>query len=485
MDIASLTIAEAHDLLARRELTSVELTRAALSRIEEARPLNAFIRVTPDVALLDAERADRRIARGEGGLLTGIPMALKDILSTRGIPTTCASRILYNYVPQYDATVVSRLADAGAVLLGKTNMDEFAMGSSNENSAFGPVRNPWDLERVPGGSSGGSAAAVASRGVYYALGTDTGGSIRQPAALTGVVGLKPTYGRVSRFGLVAFASSLDQIGPFARSVRDAAAVLQAIAGHDPLDSTSLNAPVPDYLGSLTGDIRGVRLGVPREYFGEGMEPGVQAAVESAIDVMRDLGAEIIDISLPHTDVALSTYYVISPAEAMANLARYDGVRQGLSVRGEDVWEMFARTREEGFGPEVKRRLLLGTYVLSAGYHDAYYVKAQKVRTLVRADFEAAFRDVDALLAPTSPTVAFPIGERAADPLSMYLADVYTVPINIAGNCAVSIPAGLSGHLPVGVQIIGPPLGETRILQVAEAFQRTTDFHTLTPGVLTS
>jgi len=477
MNLPYLTITEARDRLSRREISSVELTRTLLERIEQidAR-VGAFLLTTADLALDQAETADERLARGEGGPLTGVPVALKDILSTCGITTTCGSRILENYVPQYSATVVNRLLDAGAVVLGKTNMDEFAMGSSNENSAFGPVHNPWDLERVPGGSSGGSAAAVAAGEAIYALGTDTGGSIRQPAALTGTVGLKPTYGRVSRFGLVAFASSLDQVGPITRSVADAALVLHAIAGADDLDSTTIRAPVPEYERSLSGDVRGMRLGVPREYFGEGMEPGVEAAVREALEVLRQLGATIQDVSLPHTEYALSTYYIISPAEAMANLARYDGVRYGLSVAGEDIWEMFGRTREVGFGREVKRRILLGTYALSAGYYDAFYLKAQKVRTLVRRDFEGAFERVDALVAPTTPTTAFRLGEKTADPLQMYLSDVYTVPINMAGICSISVPAGFSRGLPVGLQVLGRPLAEETILRVAHAFELATDHH---------
>jgi aspartyl-tRNA(Asn)/glutamyl-tRNA(Gln) amidotransferase subunit A len=411
---------------------------------------------------------------------------MKDILSTRGIPTTCGSRILERYVPQFSATAVERLEAAGAVLLGKTNMDEFAMGSSNENSAYGPVRNPWDLDRVPGGSSGGSAAAVASGEAVFAIGTDTGGSIRQPAALTGTVGLKPTYGRVSRHGLVAFASSLDQVGPITRSARDAALVLETIAGHDSRDSTSLADPVPTYTDALTGDLRGLRLGVPAEYFQEGTDPDVERVIRVAIETFRELGAEVDEtVTLPHTHYALSTYYIIAPAEAMANLARFDGVRYGLSLPGEDLWEMYAATREAGFGREVKRRILLGTYVLSAGYYDQYYRKALQVRTLVRQDFESIFRTHNALLAPTSPTTAFRIGERTADPLQMYLADVFTVPVNIAGNCAVSVPAGFAGGLPVGLQIIGPPLGEDIILRVADAFQRTTSHHLARPPILES
>lgn len=482
-DTAYSTIEEAASLLARGETSAVELTQHALRRIDAIdSELHAFLLTTPDVALLQAREADRRIAQGAAGPLTGIPMALKDILSTRSILTTCGSKILESYVPQYDAGVVERLRAAGSVLLGKTNMDEFAMGSSTENSAYGPVRNPWNLDRVPGGSSGGSAAAVAAGEVMFALGTDTGGSIRQPAALTGTVGMKPTYGRVSRFGVVAFGSSLDQVGPIARTVSDAARVLQVIAGHDPRDSTSLNAPVPDYGSALTGEVRGLKLGVPREYFGTGMQPEVETTVRNAIDVYRELGAEVTEVSLPHTDYALSTYYIISPAEAMANLARYDGVRYGLSVPGDTIWEMFGRTRDVGFGKEVKRRILLGTYALSAGFYDAYYVKAQKVRTLVRRDFEEVFSRVDALVAPTTPSVAFPIGEKTDDPLDMYLSDVYTVPINIAGLCAISIPAGFAHDLPVGLQIIGKPLGEDTVLRVAHAFERATDHHLQHPDV---
>ena len=481
MNLPYATITEARDLLRRGDISSVELTRAYLDRIERIDPrIGAFLRTTPELALRQAREADDRLARGCAGPLTGIPIALKDILSTEGITTTCGSRILEDYVPQYSATVVRRLFDAGVVLLGKTNMDEFAMGSSNENSAFGPVRNPWDLERVPGGSSGGSAAAVAAGETVFAIGTDTGGSIRQPAALTGTVGLKPTYGRVSRFGLVAFASSLDQIGPITRSVADAATVLKEIAGPDPLDSTAIDAPVPNYERSLTGDIEGVRLGVPREYFGQGIDPCVQSVIYEALDTYRRLGATVEEVSLPHTEYALSTYYIVSPAEAMANLARYDGVRHGLSVVGEDIWEMFGRTREVGFGREVKRRILLGTYALSAGYYDAYYLKAQKVRTLVRRDFEAAFERVDVLVTPTTPTVAFRLGEKTSDPLQMYLSDVYTVPINMAGICGVSIPAGHCEGLPVGLQILGRPFGEETILRVAHAFEQATDHHVRRP-----
>jgi aspartyl-tRNA(Asn)/glutamyl-tRNA(Gln) amidotransferase subunit A len=471
-----ITISQAADQLRRRELSSVELTSSVLDRIQRLDSrLNAFVSVTADLALLRARKADERLAAQDSTPLTGIPMAIKDIVSTEGVRTTCGSRILENYIPQYSATAFRRLEEAGAVLVGKTNMDEFAMGSSTENSAFHPSRNPWDLSRVPGGSSGGSAVAVASGLCLFALGTDTGGSIRQPAALTGTIGLKPTYGRVSRFGLVAFASSLDQIGPIARTVRDAASVLQVIAGHDPRDSTSLDAPVPDYCAALTGDLAGVRLGVVREWMGEGMSQGVRAAIDKALEILRTLGAELCDVSLPHAEYALSTYYIIAPAEAMANLARYDGVRYGLSAEGEDIWEMFGRTREAGFGREVKRRILLGTYALSSGYYDAYYLKAQKVRTLVRRDFDRALRQVDGLVAPTTPTEAFAIGEKASDPLQMYLSDVYTVPANIAGIPAMSVPAGFAGHLPVGLQILTAPLQEKTMLRIADAFERATGF----------
>ena len=477
MDPTYLTIRDARALLDTRQVTSVELTEAALRRIETLDShVCAFLKVTPEAAIAAAHSADERLRRGEGGTLTGIPMALKDILSTAGINTTCGSRILETYVPRYTATAVQRLIEAGAVPLGKTNLDEFAMGSSTENSGYFPTHNPWDLERVPGGSSGGSAAAVASGMAVFALGTDTGGSIRQPAALTGTVGLKPTYGRVSRYGLVAFASSLDQIGPITRSVEDAAMVLGCIAGHDPCDSTSLQAPVPDYARSLDGDLRGVRLGLPTEYFEQGVAPGVETAVRDAVQLYRDLGASVQEMSLPHTRYALSTYYIIAPSEARANLARYDGVRYGLSCPGVDIWEMFSRTRQAGFGTEVKRRILLGSYALSAGYYEAYYVKAQKVRTLVRRDFERAFEQVDALITPTTPTVAFRIGEKTSDPLEMYLSDVYTVPINIAGICGMSLPAGFSDGLPVGLQILARPLGETTMLRVAHAFERATDYH---------
>ncbi len=482
-DLWRLSISEASESLARREISAVELTRAHLDRIEDVEGrVRAFVTVTDQDALREAEEIDRRRAEGQAlGPLAGVPLAIKDVLCTKGVRTTCSSRILEHFVPPYDATVIARLRAAGAIFLGKTNMDEFAMGSSTENSAFFPTHNPWDLDRVPGGSSGGSAAAVAAGEAMGALGTDTGGSVRQPGALTNTVALKPTYGRVSRYGLVAFASSLDQVGPFARSARDAALILQAIAGYDPLDSTSLNAPVPDYTAALTGDISGLRVGVPKEYFGEGAEPGVSAAVEAAIETLKGLGAEIGECSLPHTRYGVAAYYIIAPAECSANLARYDGVKYGLSVRNGDD-DPTAATRAAGFGAEVKRRIMLGAYALSSGYYDAYYLKAEKVRTLIRSDFASAFERFDVLVAPTSPTVAFKIGEKVSDPYAMYLNDVYTIPTNLAGNCGISIPGGFSEGLPVGLQLIGPNLGEATLLRVADAFQRVTDFHTRWPDL---
>jgi aspartyl-tRNA(Asn)/glutamyl-tRNA(Gln) amidotransferase subunit A len=482
-----LSIGEASERLERRDISSVELTRAHLDRIGEVEGrVKAFVTVDEQGALREAERVDQ--ARREGqtlGPLAGIPLAIKDVLCTQGLPTTCSSRILEGFVPPYDATVVRKLREAGAVFVGKTNLDEFAMGSSTENSAFFPTRNPWDLERVPGGSSGGSAAAVAVGEAMGSLGTDTGGSVRQPGALTNTVALKPTYGRVSRFGLIAFASSLDQVGPFARSARDCALLMQAIAGHDPLDSTSLDQPVPDYLAALTGDIKGLRVGVPQEYFVEGLAPGVREVVEQTIETLKSLGAKVSECSLPHSRYGVAAYYIIAPAECSANLARYDGVKYGLSVRqGDDLVEAMARTRAEGFGAEVKRRIMLGTYALSAGYYDAYYLKAEKVRTLIKQDFDQAFERFDVLIGPTSPTVAFKLGEKLADPYSMYLNDVFTIPVNLAGNCAISIPGGFSEGLPVGVQLIGPHLGEATLLRVADAFACATDFHTRWPELET-
>ncbi|MGB9859831.1 MAG: Asp-tRNA(Asn)/Glu-tRNA(Gln) amidotransferase subunit GatA [Moorellaceae bacterium] len=459
--------------MARREISSVELTEAMLERIEQVEGrIKAFVTLTPEVALEQARAVDAARARGEElGPLAGIPMALKDNLCTAGIRTTCSSKMLENWVPPYDAFVVKKLKEAGAVLLGKLNMDEFAMGSSTENSRFFPTRNPWDLERVPGGSSGGAAAAVAAGEAFYSLGSDTGGSIRQPASFCGVVGLKPTYGRVSRFGLVAFASSLDQIGPLTRDVTDCALVLQAIAGHDPADSTSADLPVPDYLAALRPEIKGLKVGVPREYFGSGMEPEVAAVVRRAIDRLADLGALCEEISLPHTEYALPAYYLVAPAEASSNLARYDGVAYGFRLPGTDIVDMYMKTRREGFGPEVKRRIMLGTYALSAGYYDAYYLKALKVRTLIRRDFEEAFKRFDVLVTPTSPTVAFRLGEKVDDPLAMYLSDLCTIPVNMAGLPAISIPCGFSQGLPVGLQLIAPPFEEERLLRVAYTLEQ--------------
>ena len=489
-----LSVAEASRLLSSREISSAELTDACLERIAAVDgQISAYVTVTADLARQQAADADRRIAahRREGSHaspLTGVPMQVKDLLCTNGVATTCASRMLAEYVPVYDATAVSRLREPGAVLLGKGNMDEFGMGSSTENSAFFPTRNPWDTERVPGGSSGGSAAAVAAGAAPFALGTDTGGSIRQPASFCGVTGLKPTYGRVSRYGLVAYASSLDQVGPLARDAADCALILQAIAGHDPRDATSLPDPVPDYSAALTGDISGLRLGVPSEYFAEGMDEGVRAAVTAAIDQLAALGAEIREVSLPTTEYALACYYIIAPSECSANLARYDGVKYGYSHQGDgDMWEAMERTRQHGFGPEVKRRIMLGAFALSSGYYDAYYHKAQQVRTLIRQDFTRVFREVDALAAPVSPVVAFPIGDRADDPVRMYLVDVYTLPVNMAGLPAMSVPCGFAPSdtdqdLPVGLQLIGPHLSEPTLLNIAHTYQQATAWHRERPAL---
>lgn len=469
--------------LRARELSAEDLVRSCLARIEAVEPeVRAFLERTPDLALEQARAVDARLAAGEElPAVAGIPLALKDVLTTRGIRTTCGSRILEDYVPPYDCTPWERLRAAGSVLLGKTNCDEFAMGSSNENSAFGPVHNPWDLARVPGGSSGGSAAAVAAGEVVWALGTDTGGSVRQPAALCGVVGMKPTYGLVSRYGLIAFASSLDTVGTFTRSVRDAAVLLSAIAGRDPRDATSLDAAQADLSEGLGSDVRGLRVGVIAEALGEGVEPGVRDAVRAAVERLAGMGAEVGDASLPHAGYALSAYYLIAPSEASSNLARYDGVRYGLRVEGRDSVEMMMRTRGEGFGPEVKRRIILGTYALSAGYYEAYYGQAQKVRTLVIRDYEAAFERFDVLVSPTSPTTAFRIGEKVDDPLAMYLSDVFTIPANLAGVPAISIPCGLDERgLPVGLQLTGPVLGEQAVLRAAHALERELAFSARPP-----
>ena len=463
---------------------ALELAEAALARAEAARGLGAFLRLRPEGARAEAAESDARRARGERlSPLDGVPLAIKDNLIQEGEPCGCASRILEGFVAPYQGTPVARLLAAGAVILGRTNMDEFAMGSSTENSARGPTRNPWDAERVPGGSSGGSAAAVAVGIVPGALGSDTGGSIRQPASLSGVVGLKPTYGRVSRYGLVAFASSLDQVGPLARSALDCALLLEAIAGHDPADSTSLPDPVPRYRDALSGDVRGLRIGLPREFFEErsAADPAVLACVREALGELERAGAELRAVGLPHAQHAIATYYLIATAEASSNLARYDGVRFGRRAAAASLGEMYRRTRSQGFGPEVKRRILLGTYVLSAGYYDAYYRKAMKIRTLLRRDFEAAFADCDVLASPTSPEVAFRIGEKSKDPLRMYLSDIYTVSANLAGVPAISLPCGFAHALPVGLQLLGRPLDEATLLRAADAYQRRTDWHLRRPG----
>ena len=476
-NLHSLTAHEARTLLDAGEITSVELTTAALERVAQVDgSIKAFITITDELALEQAKQADARIAAGEAQPLTGIPMALKDNMVTRGIRTTCASRILENFVPPYDATVTGRLYQQGATLIGKGNLDEFAMGSSNENSAFHPTHNPWALDRVPGGSSGGPAAAVAADECLFALGSDTGGSIRQPAALCGIVGMKPTYGLVSRFGLVAFASSLDQIGPLTKDVTDCAIVLNAIAGNDPNDSTSLQFDVPDYTQALTEDLRGLRIGVPTEYFGEGLDASVESVVRRGIDTLQALGAEVEDTSLPSAPYALAVYYIIAPSEASANLARYDGVKYGFSAQDADsVWDALEKTRQHGFGQEVKRRIMLGAYALSAGYYDAYYLQAQRVRTLIRREFEQVFKRFDAVVMPTSPTVAFELGEKTADPLQMYRNDILTIPANIAGIPGISVPAGMSEGLPVGLQLMGPAMSESIILRIAYAFEQATDF----------
>jgi aspartyl-tRNA(Asn)/glutamyl-tRNA(Gln) amidotransferase subunit A len=485
MDLYRSTMHALHQQLVNGTMRATTLLESVLRRIEVAEgQVHAYLTVTAEPARQQAAAADAAFARGEvASPLQGIPLAIKDNICTQGVRTTCASRILENFVPPYDATVMQRLRAAGAVLLGKTNMDEFGMGSSTENSAFGPTHNPWGgLRYVPGGSSGGSAAAVAADMCMAALGTDTGGSIRLPAAMTGVVGLKPTYGRVSRFGLVAFASSLEQIGPLTKDVQDAALLLQAIAGHDPYDSTSGAVPVPDYSQVLERGVQGMKLGVPREYFVAGMDPEIEQAVRTAIDTLRALGAELVEVSLPHTRYAIATYYILANAEASSNLARYDGVRYGRrSAQPGNLLEMYAQSRAEGFGAEVKRRIMLGTYALSAGYYDAYYKKAQQLRTLFRQDFYQAFAQCDALLTPVAPTPAFRLGERLQDPLQMYLADIFTVPINLAGLPAIAIPCGWHQQtLPIGLQIIAPPFREETVLQIAAAFERATDFHTRKP-----
>ena len=483
MVLTDLGISELSAAYRRGECTPTQAVEAHLERIAALDgELRAFVTVTRETALAQAEAADGRFRSAQPrGPLDGVPVALKDVLCTRGIRTTCGSKILEQFVPPYDATVVARLVDAGAVLLGKLNMDEFAMGSSTEHSAFFMTRNPWDVDRVPGGSSGGAAAAVAAGLAAATLGTDTGGSIRQPAAFCGVVGLKPTYGRVSRYGLIAFASSLDQIGPFGRSVEDAARVLQAIAGVDPMDSTSVDAPVPDYLAALARGVEGLRVGIPDEYFIDGMDPEVESAVRQAIATLEKLGARAERVSLPHTEYGLAVYYLIAPAEASSNLARYDGVKYGLRTPGgRDLIDMYSKTRAAGFGAEVKRRVMLGTYALSAGYYDAYYGRAQRVRTLLRRDFQQAFERVDAIAAPTTPGVAFKFGEKA-EPLQMYLNDVFAVPVNLAGLPGLSVPAGFTAAgLPIGLQLIGRPFDEATLLRAGHAYECATPWHARRP-----
>ncbi|WP_374305194.1 Asp-tRNA(Asn)/Glu-tRNA(Gln) amidotransferase subunit GatA [Ferrovibrio sp.] len=480
VDPASLTIAGALEGLAKKDFTSVELTQASIEAMQAAKPLNAMITETPEKALEMAKASDARRAAGKAGLLEGIPLAIKDLFCTEGVLTTAASHILDGFKPAYESTATANLWQAGAVMLGKLNLDEFAMGSSNETSYYGPAINPWRAQDgtrlVPGGSSGGSAAAVAAGFALGATGTDTGGSIRQPASLCGITGIKPTYGRVSRWGIVAFASSLDQAGPMTRSVRDSALMLQAMAGFDPKDSTSVDTPVPDYTASLEAGVKGLRIGIPREYRMDGMNPEILALWEQGKQWLKDAGAEIVDIHLPHTHYALAAYYIVAPAEASSNLARYDGVRYGLRVPGKDLIEMYENTRGEGFGREVQRRIMIGTYVLSAGYYDAYYTKAQRVRTLIKKDFEQAFQRVDAILTPTAPNTAFPLGAKTDDPITMYLNDVFTVPVNLAGLPGMSLPAGLSADgLPWGLQLIGRPFDEATLLRVGRTVEKAANF----------
>lgn len=476
MSLLRESIRELHKRLAARELTAGDLVEESLRQIEQVDDqVRAFLTVDADGARVRAAELDKQLAAShERGLLAALPVGVKDNICTEGIVTTCGSKILANYQPIYNATVVDQLASAQAITVGKMNMDEFAMGSSTENSGFHLTHNPWDLERVPGGSSGGSAAAVAAGEVIFTLGSDTGGSIRQPAAFCGVVGLKPTYGRVSRYGLVAFASSLDQIGPLTKSVEDAAYVLQVLAGYDPKDSTSANVDVPDYLSALTGDVKGLRIAVPKEMMGEGIDAGVRERVKEALKKLEQMGAVVDEVSLAHADYAVATYYLLAPAEASSNLARYDGVRYGVREEGSNLIDMYHKTRSQGFGPEVKRRIMLGTYALSSGYYDAYYLKAQKVRTLIRQDFENIFANYDVVIGPTAPTTAFKIGEKVDDPLTMYVNDICTIPVNLAGLPAISVPCGLADGLPVGLQIIGKAFDEATILRVAHAFEQETE-----------
>jgi aspartyl-tRNA(Asn)/glutamyl-tRNA(Gln) amidotransferase subunit A len=483
--LTDLTISEALAKLSAGDISSVELTQAHIAQIEKLEPqVRAFISQTPELALQQAKAADEARAKGENKPLLGIPLGIKDVISTKGIQTTAASKILKGYIPPFSATVVNRLEAAGMVMLGKLNMDEFAMGSSTENSGYFETRNPWDLERVPGGSSGGSAAAVASHMVMGALGTDTGGSIRQPGSLCNLAAVKPSYGRVSRYGLIAFGSSLDQAGPMTRTVEDAARILQVIAGNDPLDSTSRPEAVPDYLAGLKGDVKGLRIGLPKEYFVEGMDSEVEAAVRAAVAQLESMGAIVKEISLPYTKYSLPTYYLIATSEASANLARFDGLRFGAKVNKGDMWETYKATRGEGFGAEVKRRIMLGTYALSAGYYDAWYGKAQGVRSLIKQEFENAFKEVDVLLSATSPTTAFKFGENTDDPLKMYLADVLTIAANMGGICGINVPCGFdTKKLPIGLQILGPQLGEETILRVAHAYEQANDWYKAKPALI--
>jgi aspartyl-tRNA(Asn)/glutamyl-tRNA(Gln) amidotransferase subunit A len=475
-----LTISELAAKLSRREISAREVTQACLDQIQRVDgEIHAFLSYDEKDALAQADAADKLLSAGGANRpLAGIPIAVKDVLAVKNQPLNCASKILGNFTSPYDATVIERLKTAGAIVFGRLNMDEFAMGSSTENSAFGVTRNPWDTARIPGGSSGGSAAAVAAQECIASLGSDTGGSIRQPAALCGVVGLKPTYGRVSRYGLVAFASSLDQIGPFTKDVRDAATLLGVLSGVDPRDSTSVPQPVPDYAAALTGDMRGLKIGLPKEYLVGGLDAEVKAAVDAAVKKFSELGAEIVEISLPHTDYAVAVYYIIATAEASANLARFDGIRYGARVEGNDPIELYSKTRGAGFGAEVKRRIILGTYVLSSGYHDAYYLHAQKVRTLIRNDFLKAFEKVDVIATPTTPTAAFKAGEKSGDPLQMYLSDIFTISCNLAGICGISVPCGFTKNpkLPIGLQLLGRPFGEETLLRAAHAYERNTLWH---------
>jgi aspartyl-tRNA(Asn)/glutamyl-tRNA(Gln) amidotransferase subunit A len=481
-DLPALNIAELQALLRRREFSPTDVLASLRARIEDVEPkIDAYLSLDFEAALKEAERVDVNLPLG------GVPIAIKDIINVTGQPCTCASKILANYRAPYDATVIRKLRAGGGIPFGQTNMDEFAMGSSTENSSVKSTHNPWDLSRVPGGSSGGPAAAVAADAAFGALGTDTGGSIRQPAALCGIVGLKPTYGRVSRFGVTAFASSLDQVGPLTKTVRDAALIMKAIAGHDPQDSTSLNEPVPDYTAALGRELKGIRLGLPKEYMIEGIDPQVKSALDAAIKQLQSLGAEIVDVSLPHTEYGIAAYYFLATAEASANLARFDGVRYGHRAENpRDILDHYGRTREEGFGAEVKRRIILGTYVLSSGYYDAYYLRAQKVRELIRQDFANAFEKVDAIVSPTSPVPAFKLGERTADPLQMYLADIFTSPANLAGICGISVPCGFANvdgkQLPIGMQLLGKALDEAGLFQIAHAYEQSTEWHEARPSI---